>query len=285
MAYITVRGVNLYYEEYGSRDDPRLVVAHGLMGSIAITQRFAERADGFAAKGLHVIAYDARGHGKSGYTTARSDYHWAALAEDMHGFIRAVGLDRTSVYGGSMGAGTALMLALAHPEMVEKLILMAPPPFREDAKAARQMFGGLSVLFQIFGTSLTSKMIGVFPQARQAQRENPNNNITSFLAAQRRASIVPAIRGLLFGKPGLPIDRFGEIEQQTLILTHPDDPVHPLSSGEILHERMPHARLAVSPTTSYWTENPEALTHVVAAFVKGETIASGLPEKVVHEHA
>ena len=140
------------------------------------------------------------------------------------------------------------------------------------------------MLFQIFGTSLTSKLVGVFPQARQAQRENPNNDIRSFLAAQRRASIVPAIRGLLFGKPGLPIERFGEIEQQTLILTHPDDPVHPLSSGEILYDRMPHARLAVSPTTSYWIENPEALTHVVSAFVKGETIASGLPEKVVHEH-
>lgn len=48
---------------------------------------------------------------------------------------------------------------------------------------------------------------------------------------------------------------------------------------------MPHARLAVAPTATYWQENPDALTHVVSAFVKGETIAQGLPQKVVHEHA
>lgn len=286
MPYTTVRGVNLYYEEHGSPADPPLVVAHGLMGSIEITKAFAERADAFAAKGLHVFAYDARGHGKSGYTTQRADYHWASLAEDMHGFIRALGLERTSVYGGSMGAGTALSMALAHPEIVDKLIIMVPPPFGDEAiKPAARLFGGLSVLFRLFGTRLTSKIVMVFPEARKAERDSPHNPLSSFLAAQRRASIVPAICGLLLDKPQLDPLRFAEIEAQALVLTHPDDPIHPLASGEILHERMPHARLAVSPSPSYWIENPDALAHVVAAFVRGEPIAAGLPEKVLHEHA
>jgi pimeloyl-ACP methyl ester carboxylesterase len=285
MPFIAVRDINIYYEEHGSREDPPLVVAHGLMGSIAISQRFAERPDALAAKGLHVFAYDARGHGRSGYTTRRSDYRWDALAEDMLAFMRAVGIERASIYGGSMGAGTALTLALAHPDAVEKLILMAPPPFGDEAiKPARRLFGGLSVLFQLFGTRLTSKIVMVFPEARRAERDNPNNSLTSFLAAQRRASIVPAIRGLLADGPQIDASRFPEIEAQALVLTHPDDEIHPLASGEALHDAMPHARLAVAPSATYWLENPEALAHVVSAFVRGETIAAGLPEKVLHEH-
>jgi pimeloyl-ACP methyl ester carboxylesterase len=285
MPYATVRGVNLYYEEYGSPDDPPLLVAHGLMGSIVITKRFGEAADAFAPKGLRVFAYDARGHGRSGYTTKRADYHWSALGEDMYGLVRALGLDTTNVYGGSMGAGTAIMLALNHPEVVEKLILMAPPPFGQDLKPAARMFGGLSYLFQVFGTPLTAKMIMLFPQARRAAAENPRNDLRSFLGVQRRASIVPAIRGLLLDEAQLPVERLDEIAHQTLVLTHPDDVIHPLRSGEVLHEKLAHARLAVAPTANYWPENPQALTHVVAAFIKGETIASGLPVKVVHEHA
>jgi pimeloyl-ACP methyl ester carboxylesterase len=284
MPYAAVRGVNLHYEEYGSRGDPPLVVAHGLMGSIALSSRFAERPDAFAAKGLHVFAYDARGHGRSGYTTDASSYEWEALAEDMLGFIRALGIERTSVFGGSMGAGTALAMTLAQPDAVEKLILMAPPPFGEDAiRPARRLFGGLALLFQVFGTRLTSKIVMVFPEARRAERENPNNSLTSFLGAQRRAAIVPAIRGLLHG-PQLDPSRFGAIEAQALVLTHPDDEIHPLGSGEVLHETMPHARLAVAPSAGYWMENAAALAHVVAAFVRGETIAAGLPEKVLHQH-
>jgi pimeloyl-ACP methyl ester carboxylesterase len=280
-----VRGINLYYEEYGSPADPHLLMAHGLMGSIALMRHFAERPEAIATRGLHVVAYDARGHGRSGYTTARADYRWASLAEDMCAFIQALGIEKTSVYGGSMGAGTALMLALEHPEMVEKLILMAPPPFGAHAKAAKRYLGGLSYLYQIFGPKLTARIVMAFPQAKEAQRANPRNDLRSFFASQRRASIVPAIRGLLFDGPGLPTQRFAEIQHQTLILTHPDDPIHPLASGELLYERLPHARLAVAPTARYWDENADALTHVVAAFVKGEPIAQGLPKKLQHEHA
>jgi pimeloyl-ACP methyl ester carboxylesterase len=163
---------------------------------------------------------------------------------------------------------------------------MAPPPFGAEAiKPAARLFGGLSVLFQIFGTRITSKIVMLFPEARRAERDNPNNSLTSFLAAQRRASIVPAIRGLVLDKPQLDPEHFAAIEAQTLVLTHPDDVIHPLASGEALHERMPHARLAVAPSSTYWIENPDALAHVVAAFVRDETIATGLPEKVLHQHS
>jgi len=63
------------------------------------------------------------------------------------------------------------------------------------------------------------------------------------------------------------------IEAPTLILTHPDDPLHPLRSGEILRARMPGAQLLVAPSRSYWQENREVLTQVVAAAARGRVVS------------
>ncbi len=282
MPTVVVRGVDLYYEEHG--DGPALIMAHGLMGSVDLMERFAERPAEIAKRGLRVIAYDARGHGRSGYTPRRRDYHWSSLAEDMLGLMQALGIEQASVYGGSMGAGTALMLALVHPEAVEKLILMSPPPFGAHRRTAHLYFGSVAFLYRLLGSRMAARIIMATPQAKQAQRTNPENDLRSFFASQRRAVIVPAIRGLLFDSAPLPTERFGEIAQPTLILTHPDDPIHPLASGELLHERMPHARLAVAPTATYWEEQPDALAHIISSFVKDEPIAMGLPKKQLHSH-
>jgi pimeloyl-ACP methyl ester carboxylesterase len=281
MPTVRVRGIDLYYEEYG--EGPHLIVAHGLLGSVAVLPRFAERIQDIAARGVHVVAYDARGHGRSGYTTRRTDYNWAALAEDMYTFMRALGIDSANVYGGSMGAGTALMLALAHPDAVERLILMSPPPFGDDMRRARRMFGGLALLYQLFGTHVAASLVAALPPPRRLTTSDQRHDLRSFLANQRRAAIVPAIRGLLFG-PEIPLDRLNAITHPAIVLTHPDDPIHPLASGTILQERMPHARLAVASSPAYWDERPDELTRLVAAYVRGEPIAEVSPDFVAAAH-
>ncbi|MBI5283585.1 MAG: alpha/beta hydrolase [Chloroflexi bacterium] len=283
MPTVRVRGIDLYYEEYGS--GPDLLFAHGLMGSVAFAPWFGERIGDIAARGLHVVAYDARGHGRSGLTTAPSDYAWGSLAKDMLGVIDALGLRHPVIYGGSMGAGTALMLALDHPDAVSKLILQSPPGFGAAIVPARRQLLALSYLFQFLGPGLTARFVSMLPGMGKANEAAPAFDLRSFLSAQRRRSIVPAIRGLLREGAPLPVERLGEIQQPALVLTHPDDPIHPLSSGDVLHEKLPHAKLAVAPSATYWQEHPEALTHIVAAFAKGEEIARGLPGKVLHQHA
>ena len=282
MPTVSVRGIDLYYEEHGG--GPPLIFAHGLLGSVALAPSFGERVEDIAARGVRVIAYDARGHGRSGYSTRRSDYHWDALAEDMHGLIRALGLERASMYGGSMGAATALMLALEHPEAVDRMIIQSPPPFGSDIKPVQGQFAAIAMLYRLFGSSLTARIITSLPAQRRSQREHPRLDMRAFFASQRRAAVVPAIQGVLLDAPQLPLHRLGEIAQPALVLTHPGDPLHPMASGELLHERMRHAKLAVAPTATYWQEQHDALTHVIASFVKGEPIARGLPDKILHDH-
>jgi pimeloyl-ACP methyl ester carboxylesterase len=282
MAYVRVNGIDLYYEELG--DGPALIFAHGLMGSIELSRHFGENRAAIAERGVRVIAYDARGHGRSGHTTQRVDYRWSSHARDMLGFMHTLGLERASVYGASMGAGTALVLALTAPEAVDKLVLRAPPPMGENANEARRLFGALATMYRWLGPRITARVLLRIPQVREANATTPGLDLEHFFASQRRDVVVPAIRGVLFDER-LPIARFGEIRQPALILTHPDDPIHPEASGQLLYESMSHARLAAAPSRGYWQENPDALPHAVAAFVRGEEIARGLPKKVLHDHA
>src|SRR6188768_761325 len=230
MPSVRVRGVRLYFEEHGS--GPCVLTAHGMLGSVASTTVMS--AAKLAANGLRVIAYDARGHGLSDHTERYEDYSWSALAEDMHQLMNALGIERAAICGTSMGAGVALMLALTQPTRVERLILRSPPPFAEDLRPARRRMGALASMCRYLGVSLTAGIVGMLPgNAEQAR----------MISTQRRAALLPAIRGLLFDGAPFPTERLREIHAPTLIFGHPDDAMHPLRSGELIRDSIPGASL------------------------------------------
>jgi pimeloyl-ACP methyl ester carboxylesterase len=260
MPYLHLRGINLYYEEHGS--GPPLVILHGLMGSVAAAEASGLGAAELAAHGLRVIAYDARGHGRSGHSPRPTDYTWAALAEDLGRVLDALGLEQTSFYGTSMGAGVCLMYALARPERVQRLVLRSPPPFELDMTPARVRLGLLALFYEYLGTSLTARLVVPLPKRSEAER------MRALIRDQRRAGIIPAIRGLLFDRAQLPLERMREIQCPTLILAHAGDVQHPLRSGELLLERLPDAELDVAPSLEHRRANPEALARSIAVFLK-----------------
>ena len=257
MPYALVRGVRLYFEDHGS--GPCVIVAHGMLGSVATAS--VVNAARLAANGLRVIAYDARGHGLSEYSQRRADYSWAALAEDLRELMNAVGVQQASVCGTSMGAGVALQLALTEPARVERLLLRSPPPFAEDLRPARRRMGSLAALCHYLGVPLTARIIG---------RLSGDTELARMIAAQRRAALVPAIRGLLFDGAQIPIDRVQEIRAPTLIFGHSGDALHPLRSAELLRARLPGASLQVAPSAEHWKQNQDQFCALVASFVKGD---------------
>ncbi len=266
MPSVRVRGVDLQWQEWGR--GPTLVVAHGLLGSVELAGRFGDPPAALADHGLRVVAYDARGHGRSGWTTREDDYRWASHAADLAGLLRGLGLRRASLLGGSMGAGSALLVALEHPELVERLVLVAPPPFGAALGVARRTFLPLAFLYGLLGARATARVVTALPSVKRLQRQNPRNDLLSFFASQRREAIVPAIRGLLRERDPLPLARFAEIEHETLVFVHPGDPIHPLASGELLEKQLRRVRVHAAPSATHWVENPGLVTREVAAFVR-----------------
>jgi pimeloyl-ACP methyl ester carboxylesterase len=118
----TSDGVLLAGEDSGG-DGPPIVLLHGLTATrryVVMGSRALQRA------GHRVIAYDARGHGRSTPAPDPSAYGYGQLAEDLRAVLDACALERAALAGASMGAHTALHFALAHPARVAALGIVTP---------------------------------------------------------------------------------------------------------------------------------------------------------------
>ncbi|TMK99899.1 MAG: alpha/beta hydrolase [Actinobacteria bacterium] len=104
-------------------EGPPIVLLHGLTATrryVVMGSRLLERS------GHRVIAYDARGHGHSMPAPAPSAYSYAQLSNDLRAVLDATGSEHAVLAGASMGAHTALRLALEQPSRVAALALITP---------------------------------------------------------------------------------------------------------------------------------------------------------------
>ena len=116
-----------------------LVLLHGLFGQAG---NFGAVQKVLAGNGRRVLALDLRNHGASPHA-AGMDY--AAMAADVAETLRALGAAPADVVGHSMGGKVAMMLALAHPGVVSRLVVVDiapvayPPAFRPYAEAMQAL--------------------------------------------------------------------------------------------------------------------------------------------------
>jgi pimeloyl-ACP methyl ester carboxylesterase len=99
------------------------VLLHGLTA----TRRYVVMGSRALERGGHrVIAYDARGHGRSSPAPDPAAYGYEVLAADLLAVLDAAGVEDAVLAGASMGAHTLLAFALAHPDRVAALVAVTP---------------------------------------------------------------------------------------------------------------------------------------------------------------
>ncbi len=116
--YVSVNGLKMYYEIHGTGQP--LVLLHGAFSAIGTS--FGGLIPGLAET-CQVIALEMQAHGH----TADIDrpLSMETMADDVAAAIKELGFDSADVLGYSMGAGVALQVAIRHPDVVRKLILMS----------------------------------------------------------------------------------------------------------------------------------------------------------------
>ena len=110
-------GAELYYETHGS--GPPLFLVAGLGGDGRFWAAHVEEL----SRHLTVIVHDHRGTGRS--TLSRVTYSVAQMADDARQLIEGLGYDRVHWCGHSTGGAMGQVLAIEHPDRVDRLVLSA----------------------------------------------------------------------------------------------------------------------------------------------------------------
>lgn len=111
--YYSIRGINIYTEQYGNGKP--LLLIHGNAGSIKSMAKIIP----FFSKKYKVIAIDSRAHGKS--IDLADSLSFEMMADDNAALLEKMHLDSAYVIGWSDGGIVALVLAMRHPNKVIKL--------------------------------------------------------------------------------------------------------------------------------------------------------------------
>lgn len=114
---VATNGIELAYTEHGEGEPLLLIMGLGADGAAWESHVAAFQ------KGYRCISVDNRGVGAS--SKPAGPYSTGQMADDYAGLIQALDLGRVRVVGISMGGAIAQELALRHPELVERLVLVA----------------------------------------------------------------------------------------------------------------------------------------------------------------
>lgn len=121
--HVDAGGIDVAVQDSGG-DGPALLLVHGLSSYGSYWARVAEP---LAASGYRVLAVDLPGYGASARPDAPCSPPW--YAEVLVDLLDAVGVERATVFGHSMGGQVALTMALDAPDRVAALVLSAPAGF------------------------------------------------------------------------------------------------------------------------------------------------------------
>lgn len=254
----------LYVEEAG--EGTPVVLLHGLTA----THRYVVMGSRALERSAHrVVAYDARGHGTSEPAAGEEGYAYPALAADLLAVMDDRGMDRVVLAGASMGAHTAIHVALSHPERVAGLVLVTPAfdPDEPRTEASLARWDALSEGLRTGGVDGFLAAYGV-PDVPDAWRATILDVIRQRLSLHEHpGAVADALRATPRSAPFDSWDDLRAIAAPTVVVADRDepDPGHPLAIGETWARTIPGARLVVEePGSSPIAWQGSRLSRIIA---------------------
>ena len=223
-----------------------VVLLHGLTATkryVVMGSRSLERS------GHRVIAYDARGHGRSVPAPSPDAYEYADLVADLAGVLDERGLERAVLAGASMGAHTVLRFAMEYPERAAALVVITPAydPVDHGDPASLARWDALSEGLRSGGVEGFVEAYGD-PAVPERWRQTVTTVLRQRLSAHDHlGAVADALRVVPRSRPFDALHDLEGIGAPTVVVADRDDadPQHPLRVGEDYARVIPAARLVV----------------------------------------
>jgi pimeloyl-ACP methyl ester carboxylesterase len=262
--YASVNGLEMYYEVHGTRYP--LVMVHGGFGVIGMFEPLLP----YLAETRQVIAVEMQAHGH----TADIDrpFSFEFLADDIAALLADLELANADILGYSLGGGVALQIAIRHPKLVRKLVIVSAP-YKSNGWYAEVLTGMRSFSTDVANTWIGSPM----HQAYISVAPKPEN-----------WNILAEKTGQLLGQEYDWSADVATINSPTLIAIGDADSVrtaHAVEFFELLGggkkdagwdgSGISNARLAILPATTHYNILSSSLLASTLAQFLGESIPEG----------
>lgn len=153
MIFKNDNGIITYYEEYGDRSKPSLLLLHGIG---ADNKMWNPQKELYANEGFHVIIPDLLAHGNSSKVKSLSLDDWSKQLEELMDFLT---VKKVTLIGVSMGGVIAQHYITNNPERIERLIVS--DSFGELKSVKEKILGFSQVvgfkLFKLLGNKALAK--------------------------------------------------------------------------------------------------------------------------------
>jgi len=241
-----------------------LKVAHKIIGNgkpIIFLARFRGTLNDWdpafvdgVAKSYEVILFDAPGVGRSSGIVETSVTRWADQAVQ---FTRALGIDHAAFVGWSMGGAVGQIIAVNHPSVVDKLVLLATGPSGNanfvsgdpefGTRARKPVYDFDDYQFLFFYSSETSKLACASYLERVALIEDKDIPATR----ESYQNMTIAMAGFKANREKNYFSELRDIDKPVLIANGKFDPSYPLMNSYVLEREIPNSKLIVYPDAGH----------------------------------
>ena len=279
--YLETNGIRLHYmtQSMTKGDGPLMLFLHGFP-ECWYSWRHQLRAFGQDYK---AVALDLRGYNKSDKPKETSAYALSELIKDVEGAIQALGYERCVLVGHDWGGAIAWSFAYAHPEMLERLIVLNlphPAKFAEGLRTPQQLLRSWYIaLFQLPKVPewlLSANDYAGIRSAFKEQAVNPNAftkaDLDMLVAAAAKPGALSAMLNYyrnIFKSGGFFNKQWDVLKVPTLMVWGEND----VALGKELtygtDEYVERFELHYIPDCSHWVqqEQPELVNQYMRAFL------------------
>ncbi len=271
---IELHGRRVIYRVAGS--GPPIVLIHGMLNSSSHWRQVALNLAGEYT----VVAPDLIGHGDS--AAPRGDYSLGAHAASIRDLLAAIGIDRATIVGHSLGGGVAMQFFYQFPQRVERLALISSGGLGRDVTPSLRTAAlpGVSPLLALTirprliealaagGARLRERGVGAGVYLQAAARA-----LRPLQSAGARQAFLHTLRAVIdvHGQRVSATDRLYLLEAlPTLIVWGERDNTIPLAHGRAAHEAIPDSRFATLPSAAHFPhlEDPDGLSGLLREFMR-----------------
>ena len=259
---------------------PVLLLVHGMAGSSATWREVMPAL----SQRYMVVAPDLPGHGES--DKPRQDYSLGAHANSLRDLLVAIGVERATLVGQSLGGGVAMQLAYQHPRHCERLVLVSSGGLGQEVSwilRALSLPGVeyvMPVLFPSFvrdaGSAISRglRRFGV----RAPRLEEEWRSYVSLIDSETREAFIRTLRSVVNvgGQAVSANDRLYLTSRlPTLIVWGERDGIIPVAHAHEAHRAMPASQLVIFEESGHFphVEEPTRFLEALTEFLESTEAA------------